>query len=187
MDIDIDIQNVKIDTIFKNCRHASRIFDNEIKCHPVGIYFQNIPLDPKTKFAAIPYEESEKFGFYKVDFLHLTTLDRFQNRRQMLDVLKLPVNWESFKNQNIVSKLPQINKSFDIINAVAPKSIIELADCLTLIRPAKRKYLQRYLLNRENIRPLLYQKDEGEKYSFKKGHAIAYAQNILIELHFINT
>ena len=83
-------------------------------------------------------------------------------------------------------KLFQLSKHGDVLDAVRPRSVEELADVLALIRPGKKQLLKLYLSQREATRRILYAKDESG-YSFKKSHAIAYALVITLQLHLIST
>ncbi len=86
---------------------------------------------------------------------------------------------------DIVPKLFQISKQYELVSDLAPKSVQELADCLALMRPKKRILLEKYLKDKEAVRPLLYRQDDEDKSSFKKGHAFAYSLNIVLQLHLI--
>lgn len=184
MDIDIDTPtDFDPKRIFPNIVTASMVKDGELKKHPVGVYFQNAPTDPVTNLAAIPYEQADRVGLMKVDFLHLSTLDSFNSKDEIRRLLKQPPNWEMLLDPDIVGQLFQIKNHFDVINAVRPTSTIELADCIALIRPGKRFLLDMYLKNKEKTRIEIYKKTD--KYYFKKGHAISYAYTIILQMHAI--
>ena len=79
-----------------------------------------------------------------------------------------------------------MSKHYDLIEQVKPTSILELADCLALIRPQKRFMLKKYLENPAKIREQLYKSESwSDGYAFKKAHAIAYAMVIVLQLHLI--
>lgn len=185
-DIDIDTQsNFQPEKVFKNIVLASTIKKQEITKHPVGVYFQNIPVDPISGFSAIPYDKAEKLGYFKIDFLHLSLLDVFESKKQIRVLLKKQPNWNLLKIPSVVSKLFHLSNHYNIVNKISPTSIEELADCLALIRPAKRYLLNDYLKDRDSVRKILYQKPSNEKVWFKKSHSIAYAHNIVLQLHLI--
>jgi DNA polymerase III alpha subunit len=173
MDVDIDLKT-DFDPLkyFKDAVRASMVKDNQLVKHPAGAYFQPIPVDGVTGLAAIPYEQAEELGYFKVDFLHLSLLDCFENKVQIRTLLKQEPDWSLLENPDVV----------ELISQVKPRSVQELADCIALIRPGKRMMVQAYLKDRKKVREELYKKPE-EGYYFKKSHAIAYAMTIVLQLH----
>jgi len=159
--------------------------DNELIKHNVGIYFQNIATDPVTGFAAIPYEQAEEVGYFKIDFLHLSLLDVFESKHEIRELLKREPDWSLLMRPDIVPKLFQISKQYELVSRLAPKSVIELADCLALMRPSKVHLVDAYLKNKELIREELYRKPTTEGYYFKRCHALAYSLNIVLQLHLV--
>ena len=186
MDVDIDFQTT-FDPLdyFEEAVRASMVKDGELKKHPAGAYFQNIPKDKITQLAAIPYQQAEELGYFKVDFLHLSILDEFENKKEIKVLLKTDPDWLLLQSPSVVSKLFQIHNHFDIVSKIKPQSVQELADCIALIRPAKRHLIDAYIKDKSLIRQELYRKPEDGKYYFKRGHAIAYALNIVLQLHLI--
>lgn len=187
MDIDIDISpKVKIDNIF-NLTHASIIEKNKLKKHLVGVYFQNIPKDPVTNNAAIPYNQAENLGYYKIDMLHVNLLEKFQNifesKNEMKVLMNRTPNWKLLEKKEIVEQLFHISNHFDVVYQIKPKSVLELADVLAIIRPGKKILIDKYIRNKKEIRKELYTK--REKSDLRKSHAIPYALMIVIQLNLI--
>lgn len=185
-DIDIDFPS-KFDprTIFPQSIPASMVKNGELVKHPCGHYFQSIPIDQLTSLSAIPYEEAEVLGYMKIDFLHLSLLDSFDSKEEIRRLMNTDPDWNLLQQRHQVEKLFQLHNHYDMLQLIQPKSVQELADCLTLIRPAKKHLLAQYLRNREKVRAeYLYQK-EGKSYSFKRSHAISYALTIVLQLHLI--
>ena len=186
MDIDLDLKS-DFDPLelFDEAIRASMVKDNKLIKHNVGVYFQSIAVDPVTGFAAIPYEQAEEVGYFKIDFLHLSLLDVFGSKHEIRELLKREPDWSLLMRPDIVPKLFQISKQYDLVSRLAPKSVIELADCIALMRPGKRHLVDAYLKEKTLIRQELYRKPDDGKYYFKKGHAISYALNIVLQLHLI--
>lgn len=157
--------------------------ENELAPHPCGAYFQTLPKDPITNLAAITYERAEELGALKIDFLNLTALLPFNNREEMLELLEVEPDWTLLRIPSVVDKLFQVKAQFEILNKIKPTSILELADCLALIRPQKRYLLEKYLQDKVRWRKDLYSAGGGEGYGFKKAHAISYAMIIVLQLH----
>lgn len=183
-DIDIDTTSDFIPkSIFPNCTYASRIQNNDILKHPVGVHFQNIPIDPVTKLSAIPYNHISEYGYFKIDMLHVSVLDTFTDKKQIKKLLKKEPNWDILLDSSHTHKLFQLNKHYNLLRQVKPKTIMELADCIALIRPGKMILLNKYLTDKESTRILLYQKQSNSDY--KKSHAVAYAHIVVLQMHLI--
>jgi len=184
MDIDIDCQSTfKPNHIFPMCVKASTVRDDKLVPHPVGVYFQSIPVDEMTSLAAIPYQSAEEMGYTKIDFLHLNALDIFESKKEIQQLLKLEPDWTLLQSEDSVKKLMHIKNHIDLLRKVKPTSVEELADCMALIRPGKRKLLSLYLKNRDLARKTLYKKTD--QYYFKRSHAISYSLTIVLQLHLI--
>lgn len=185
-DIDIDCASTFDPlTIFLDAVRASQYRDGKLVPHPCGVYFQAVPKDPITGLAAAPYETAEELGCFKVDFLHLHVYDHFSSPDEIRELIKYDPDWDLMKIPSVVSQLFQVSKHFDLIDQVKPSSVIEVADCLALIRPQKRFMLKYYLQDRSRTRKDLYRQDATGGYSFKKAHAVAYALVIVLQLHLI--
>jgi hypothetical protein len=190
MDIDIDFKTTfEPVEVFEKSIKAAIVRDGDLIPHNSGVYLQHMEQDPVTKLAAIPYKEAEDMGFYKLDCLHLNSLDKFESKAELKALMHLEPDWSLLCQEDVVRQLPQIHNKFDVVKSVKPTSIMELADVIALIRPSKLFILNTYTNGtteeRETLRELIYSKpDDGATY-FKKGHAIAYAYNIVIELNLI--
>jgi DNA polymerase III alpha subunit len=186
LDVDIDTQTsfdpVKL---FPSWVRASVVRDGRLTPHPCGVYPQRMPRDPMTKLAAIPHEAAEDFGFLKVDFLHLSLLNPIKSREELEALTKTEPNWSLLQLTSTHPKLFQLSKHGDLLIAIKPKSLEELADCIALIRPGKKQFLGLYLKQRAAARVLLYAKDPESGYSFKRSHSFAYALNIIVQLNLI--
>lgn len=186
MDVDIDFPP-DFDPLdyFDEAVRASMVTDGALKKHPAGAYFQNIPKDGLTSLAAIPHKEAEELGYFKIDFLHLNVLSYFDNKDEIRALLRIDPDWKLLLDEDNVAKLFQINKHFKIVKRIKPQSIIELADCIALIRPGKRHLLQPYLKDKDVVRRELYRRPDDGGYYYKKGHAVSYAMVIVLQLHLI--
>jgi len=190
MDIDIDTKTgFDPSTVFPDIVQASMLVDDGYKKHNVGWYFQNMPSDPVTNLAAIPYDEAEQYGFFKIDFLSINVYDNFNSKSEIRELLKLEPNWDLLLDKENYLNLFQIHRYFDVVSRIRPRSIPELADCIALIRPGPRSLLDSYVNSnpedRIKIRPLIYD-GNWEGFSFKKSHAHAYALTIVLQLHLID-
>jgi len=189
-DIDIDLRDDFEPTrIFPTAIPASMVKKQQLVRHNCGVYFQSIPVDPVTGIAAIPYEEAEVLDYFKIDFLHLSLLDNFESKDEIRRLIDVEPNWDLLLDEEHYPTLFQISKQYLLISQVVPRSVPQLADCIALIRPSKKHLINQYVRStasgRVAMRDELYRKPHGDQQWFKKGHAIAYALTIVLQLHII--
>jgi len=184
MDIDIDLApGVDVESLFRRAVRASRVEENVIQEHPVGIYFQDIPVDSVTGYAAIPYNHAEDFGYYKIDMLTVNVLKQFNSKDEMLQLQEQEPDWSLLEDEKVVKKLFHLGKHFDVVKQVKPRSVQVLADVLALIRPHKRPLLNKYLQDPDKFRTELFTK--RTHVDIRKAHAIPYALIIVLQLHLV--
>ena len=101
-DIDIDCKtSFNPNTLFTKPVPPSMIKKGMLSKHPCGQYFQNISKDPVTNLAAIPYEDAEQFGYFKIDFLHLSHLDPFKDKQEIRDLIKKEPDWDLLLDESM--------------------------------------------------------------------------------------
>jgi hypothetical protein len=183
-DIDIDVQSTFDPSNLFDIVHASRVQDGKLLKHPVGVYFQRIPVDPVTGYAAIPYDATNEYDYFKIDMLHLHILNLFDSKQQIRALLRQAPDWDMLQSEANVSKLFQLSKHFAVVNKMKPRSILDIADCIAIIRPGKRILLDKYVFDRAAARVLLYQKHSDSDY--KRSHAVAYAHIVVLQMHLIS-
>jgi DNA polymerase III alpha subunit len=185
MDVDIDTATSFDPTkIFPSWLRASVVRDGKMTPHPCGVYPQAMAQDPMTKLSAIPYAEAEELGYLKIDFLHLQMLNNIGSHAELEKFCQTEPNWKLLQLQSVHPKLFQLSKHGEMLISLKPSSILELADCMALIRPGKKNFIGLYKKDRSACRKVLYSKDEAG-YSFKRSHALAYSYNVVIQLHLI--
>jgi hypothetical protein len=185
-DLDVDMSQKTRDTIIKKLYHipASKINDKGINPHGVGVYFCNIPYDRLTGLASLDYKHAEEdLGYIKIDFLHNSIYDSFDDRQQLFNVMEQEPNWNLLYKKDVVEQLPHINNYFTLLNQL-PKidSVDKLAIFIAIIRPAK-KYLISEVTNNgwdSIIDKIWIKEDTG--YMYKKSHAVAYALSITVAM-----
>lgn len=183
-DIDIDIPTrVDIATIFPEFVQASRVDKGELVPHPCGGYFANVPTDPVTGLCATPFGDAERYGWTKVDFLHLSILNGIESREALLKMVDAEPDWDLLQDPNVVAGLFQLKNSYEFVKRMKPRSVEDLADVIAIIRPEKRHLLEQYVANKNRTRQILFQVGADRAGSFKKAHAIAYALMIVLQLN----
>lgn len=186
MDVDIDTDKTRFDPakVFPTWPRAMILKDGRMTPHPCGVYPQRIATDPVTGLAAIPYDQAEDFGYLKVDFLNLSVYKHFADRAEIDALLAKEPDWNLLQVPSAQGKIFQLGKHGELLSALKPQSIMELADVMALIRPGKRMFIPLYKKDRASARKVLFAKDETG-YTFKKSHALAYAYVVWLQLHLI--
>lgn len=173
-DVDIDVKS----GIERNEYGTRAMIYNEsvskVLPHPSGVYIQQVPVDMMTGNAAIDYKDGDEANLLKVDILTNTSYDIFSNKADLLSAIDEEPDWSLLSRRDVVSKLPHIGAHYDLISSIEPRSIIELADCLALIRPGKLHLVDDYRTDTAGVRRTLYKRPKTGVY-FKKSHAVSYA------------
>jgi DNA polymerase III alpha subunit len=159
------------------------VLNGDLVKHNAGVYFQKITTDGVTGLSAIPYNKAEDEGFIKIDMLHLSYLNYFNNKDELRKLLQTEPNWDVLKRKENVKKCFQIGNHYDTVKRVNPSSIQDLADIIALIRPIKIRLLDKYIKDKQSVANLLYKKTD--KSDIRKSHAIPYAMIIATQLHLI--
>lgn len=177
-DVDIDVKP-SLDRTKYGTRATVYNEDSErITPHPSGVYIEPVPVDALTGNAAFDYKRGDEVGFNKVDMLSNTSYLLFKSKNDLLDSIAAEPDWDFMMRPDVFSKLPHIANHRDLVIKVRPRSIMELADCLALIRPGKVSLLDQYIKNRELTRRNLYRRPKDGVF-FKKSHAVSYAVMIV--------
>lgn len=182
-DIDVDVKNR--DDILKTIPHTrgiERYINGEYILHKSGVYFDDIPKDPVKGCASIPYKEAEQLGYQKVDFLNVHVYDSIKSRDDLKKlVLQEPI-WELFTIPEFISELFQLGNQISIVVNWPPKSVMQLAMLLAMIRPAKFHLVGASSWEAVEKEIWDYSTTNGRAY-LKKAHAVAYALAIVAQLN----
>lgn len=188
-DIDIDFKNSKdVISMLPCIRSIELITEDGIVPHNSGVHFDNIPVDPITGFASIPYKEAERLGYQKVDILSQSAYDHVKDRNHLKELMNREPNWDLLLVPEFVEKLSQIKKHITLLHIWKPASIDELAMFIAMIRPGKRNCQS--MNNWDEVRSVIWDYNsigidaEGKKLRyFKKPHAYAYSLMIVVQLN----
>lgn len=182
VETDIDIDVIDRDTVLTHFQHITASIkkgDNWTK-HNSGVYLQPIPYDPISGLSAIEYKEAEERGYFKLDFLNNSLYEGVRDEKHLDALIDKEPLWDLLQHEDIVKNLAHVHNHIDVLKVMKPKSIVELAEVLAVIRPAKRHLLNE---SKSKISELVWQKPEDGTYYFKKAHAIAYAVSIVVQLN----
>jgi hypothetical protein len=181
---DIDIDFVDRDQALKLFKHisASRVDNNKLVKHNTGVYFHEVPVNAPSKLCAIPYEQAEEQGFFKIDFLNVGIYKGVKNEEHLVQLMNQEPLWDLLLQDEFVNLLFHLNGHGDIIRKTLPTSVEQLSAVLAMIRPAKR-----YLIGKDwtTIMTEVWTKPETGDYYFKKSHATAYAVAIVVQMNLI--
>ena len=182
-DVDIDFYDrEKALKLFKHTP-ASMIKENKIEKHKTGVYFHKIPIDPVTKYSSIDYKKAEDRGYFKIDCLNVNIYKNVSNEQELVELMIQEQDWGMLKDKKIVNELFHLNGHFNIVSKLEPKTIEQLAAVLAIIRPAKRHLMHKYW---KDIMQEVWVKPTDGSYFFKKSHAVAYAQAIVVQMNLIS-
>lgn len=181
-DIDIDFgDRDKILSLINHIPAAMRKV-NPIRKHATGIHVTEIPYDPVNDMASIDYSEAEQRGYLKLDFLNVHVYNQVRDEEHLIELMREP-NWSNLKNKDFVEKLIHLNNQYSTLrNMQEPiDSITRLAMFLAIIRPGKKHLIGK---SWREIAKSVWDKD-STGYTFKKSHAIAYAQLVIVHMNLL--
>ena len=181
---DVDIDFFDRDGTLKLFKHApaSIIKDDKIEKHKTGVYFHAVPTHPITGHSTLDYKKAEDRGYFKIDCLNVNIYKNIKSEQELVELMIEEPDWDMLKDPKVVENLFHLNGHFNIVSKLKPKNIEQLAAVLAIIRPAKR-----HLMYKEwkDILTDVWVKPTDGSYFFKKSHAVAYAQAIVIQMNLI--
>ena len=182
MDIDIDFADRKTALdIFQHIT-ASRHQDGELIPHNTGIYVQPIPVNPTTNLSTIDYKEAQTRGYFKIDFLNVSVYNGVRNNDHLTKLMETEPLWDLLEQDDFTNLLFHVNGHGTILRRMKPASVEQLAAVLAIIRPAKRHLIGQDWMTVMNE---VWTKPTTNEFYFKKAHAIAYSQAIVVQMNLI--
>jgi hypothetical protein len=181
-DIDIDFgDRERLLKLIKHIPAAMRDVE-PIKKHPTGVYITDVPYDPVNDMCSLDYKEADERGYFKLDLLNVNIYKAVKDELHLISLMTEP-NWERLKERNFVSVLLHLNKQYDVMQQMPEpiNSIPRLAMFLAIIRPAKRNLIGKTW--KEISKTVWIDNNTG--YTFKKSHAVAYAQLVVVHMNLL--
>lgn len=182
-DIDIDFPDREIAlNILQHVTASISGKDSKLKKHNTGIYCHSIPYDPITGLSTIDYKTADARGYFKIDFLNVGVYLSIKDEAHLIRLMETEPLWDLLEQDEFTNLLFHVNGHGDILRAMKPKNIEQLAAVLAMIRPAKK-----YLIGKtwNEVMKEIWVKPENDDYYFKKSHAVAYAQVIVVQMNLI--
>jgi hypothetical protein len=182
-DIDIDFADRDQVLDLLNVTSASIIRDGKLVKHNTGVYATDIPVDPFSGSASLDYQAAEERGYMKLDLLNVNVYKQVKSEQHLIELMREP-DWTKLYDPEICQQLTHINNHYDTLLKMPEPvdSIPRLAMFLAVIRPGKRHLIGRAW---REVADTVWDRVEGE-YSFKKAHAVAYAQLVVVNLNLLN-
>jgi hypothetical protein len=181
---DIDIDSGDRDKILSLIRHipASMRNVNPIKKHPTGVYITNIPYDPVNDLSSLDYKEADSRGYFKLDLLNVNIYNQVKDENHLIELMKEP-DWSKLTDKIFVEKLIHLNNQYDVFGQLPEpvNSIPRLSMFLSIIRPGKRHLIGKTF---NEISKTVWD-NNNTGYTFKKSHAVAYAQLVVVHMNLI--
>ena len=178
---DIDIDFADRTRALGVLKHIDAAIDTGKK-HNTGIYCTSIPYNPITGVSTIDYKTAEDRGYFKIDFLNVNVYEGIKNKEHLTQLLETEPLWDLLEQDDFANLLFHVNGHGNVLRAMKPKSIEELAACIAIIRPAKRHLLGKPW---NEVFAEIWTKPTTDEYYFKKVHAIAYAHVIVVQMNLI--
>ncbi len=181
-DVDIDFgDREKILSIIEHIPAAMRKV-SPIRKHATGIYVTDIPYDPVNDMSSLDYADAEKRGYLKLDFLNVHVYNQVRDETHLIELMREP-NWNNLRNKDFVEKLIHLGNQFHTLRSMPEpiNSIPRLAMFLAVIRPGKKHLIGKTWLE---VSKTVWDKD-NTGYIFKKSHAVAYAQLVVVHMNLL--
>jgi hypothetical protein len=183
-DIDIDFGNR--DSILERIQHIPASMRNvtPIRKHATGIYVTDIPYDSMNDMANIDYTTAEERGYIKLDLLNVFVYSAIKDEQHLIEMMREP-NWVKLYDKNFVEQLIHLSNHYSSIQKMPEpiNSIPRLAMFLALLRPGKKHLIGE---SWRDVANTVWDKG-SDGYSFKKSHAIAYAQLVVVHMNLLES
>jgi hypothetical protein len=181
-DVDIDFGNRE--DILQHIKYvpASMRKVTPIRKHATGVHITDIPYDSLTDMANLDYADAEERGYFKLDLLNVHVYNHVRDETHLVNLMREP-DWSKLDDRIFVEKLIHLsNHYYNIKKMIEPiNSIPRLAMFLAVIRPAKKHLVGR---SWKEVAKTVWDKEDGG-YSFKKSHAVAYANLVVVHMNLL--
>ena len=155
---------------------------NPIRNHATGVYVTDVPYDPVNDIARIDYTVADKRGYFKLDLLNVHVYEKVRDEKHLVELMREP-DWSKLSDSKFVEQLIHLNNQYYNLQKMPEPvdSIPRLAMFLAAIRPAKRHLIGK---SWKEINNTVWNKDQTG-YSFKRSHAVAYAQLVVVHMNLL--
>jgi hypothetical protein len=186
-DIDIDFGNREQALSCIVHTRASQLKDERLAPHNTGVYVTDMPTDPFTGLASIPYDQAEDRGYVKLDFLNVSLYQRVNNEEHLTELMEKSPDWTRFNSdREFFEQLIHVNNHWELLKKMPEpvNSIERLSMFLAVIRPAKRSLAGQTW---KDVSNQVWEKPLDDTYYFKKSHAVAYAHLVVVNMNLLSS
>jgi len=186
MSADIDIDFADRDAALKLIRYtaARQDTDGRPRRHNSGVYVTDIPRDPVLECAAIDYQEAERRGYFKIDFLNMSVYQLIRDPDHYQQMLDREPPWHRlWQDPDWASQLVHVGNYTALLDTMRPDTIARMAAFISVIRPGKA-HLQHQPWN--VVFASVWDGDESQGYTFKKSHSISYASLVALHMNLLD-
>ncbi len=151
--------------------------------HNTGIYVTDIPYDSVNQCAAIPYDQAEARGYFKIDLLNMSVYQLIKNPEHYQQMFDLEPNWQRlWQDPGWASQLVHVGNYTSLLSTMKPDSIPRMAAFISVIRPGKA-----HLQNKSwtEVFKSVWDGDSSRGYVFKHSHAISYASLVALHMNLL--
>jgi len=190
MKADVDIDLADRNKILSLIQHtpARQLHQEQVRRHNSGVYVTDIPYDPVNDCASIDYQEAEQRGYFKIDFLNMNVYGLIRDQSHYDQMLLKPVPWYRLTELDFCEKIVHVGAHYVTLTKMPNPvdSIVRMAAFISIIRPGKAHLIGK---SWSEIFDQVWDGDTSRGYTFKKSHAMGYAQLVALHmnlLHFAN-
>ena len=184
MSADIDIDMPDREAVLKLIKYTAARQDDTGRRHNSGIYVTDIPKDPVHNCAAIDYEQAERRGYFKLDFLNMSVYQLVKNPEHYERMLAQEPKWSRlWQDPEWAQQLVHIGNYTELLAAMKPDTIPRMAAFISIIRPGKA-HLQKKSWT--EVFASVWDGDDSRGYTFKKSHALGYAQLVALHMNLLS-
>ena len=184
-DVDLDFADREQVISLLDVTSASILRNGEMVKHNTGVYATDIPQDPFTARASLDYDVAEDRGYVKLDFLNVNLYKQVRDEAHLIELMREP-DWAKLYDPGFCAQLMHVNAHYDTLIKMpeAVNTIPRLAMFLAIIRPAKRHLVGKTW---KEVAETVWDKPDDDTYYFKKAHAIAYSNLVVVNMNLLNT
>jgi len=183
-DIDIDLPDRQAVLSLISHTPARQMHNGHVRRHNSGVYVTTIPTDPIMGCAAIDYEQADKRGYFKLDFLNMSVYNLVKSPEHLDELMAAEPPWERlWTDTKWAEQLVHVGGHIQLLQQMKPDSIPRMAAFISVIRPGKA-HLQRR--SWEEVFAQVWDGNTQDGYTFKKAHALGYAMLVKVQMNLLN-
>jgi hypothetical protein len=148
------------------------------------VYATDVPVDPFTGIASLDHNVAEDRGYTKLDFLNVSLYTQIKNEEHLKELMSQEPLWDLLLQPEFCSQLIHIGNHHTTLSQMPEPvdSIPRMAMFLSVIRPAKRHLIGKTW---KEVADSVWEKPADNSYYFKKSHAVAYANLVVVHMNLI--